>query len=231
MGRHAKSRSLASRKREKNMSGALLENAYRVDTKDVVPFKASWDTQVPRKMRQMMHAVQLVQQGASAERRPRHIEDTGERRPSKKQRQQAQQQAQAQQAEAGAASGSERGGAQHGPAPKPPAKKKRRRQEEGGGEAANERGPPQEPHAPVKPRKPKAEVAARLPRFGETNAAPPELQIKGVLARKSPHKTAAADALAWQREAVLESYRAAKQRRGGGDGGFDAAVGAARIAG
>ena len=48
--------SLASRKREKNMSGALLENAYHVDTKDVVPFKASWDTQVPRKMRQMMHA-------------------------------------------------------------------------------------------------------------------------------------------------------------------------------
>eukprot|EP00966_Prymnesium_polylepis_P290389 6707811-Prymnesium_polylepis.1 len=60
------------------------------------------------------------------------------------------------------------------------------------------------------------------PKFGETNDRPPELMLSGQLAKKAARAggaTSAQDrALALQREAVLQNYKAARAKRAGGDG-------------
>jgi hypothetical protein len=214
--RHGKNRSLASRKREKNVSGAMLENVYQFDARQVEPFKASWETAVPRKMRLMMHAAKMAQEGGG-QHAPRHREDTGERRPSKKQRM----------------AGARLQEVPHGPAPKPggsavqPARKKRVKQS---GQQAFDpdtdpplprlqmRQPPQQPE-PMARKQARTEAGPSKARFGEVNAAPPELRIGGVLAKKASAQKAAAaavDQLAHQRAAVMENYKAARSKRSQG---------------
>jgi len=233
---YGKSRSLASRKREKNVSGAMLENAYQFDKNKVEPFKASWETAIPRKMRQMMHHANLAKEGGPTERRTRHREDTGERRPSKKQRAAGVAQGEGKRGPAPEASASE-----SQPRPKPAEKKKVKK---AGQQAFDpEVDPPlprlqmRQPHQQAGPRpeparKPSQRKQARTrsdphkARFGETNDAPPELHIGGVLAKKAAAaaaaqnaSSAAADNLARQRAAVLENYKNAKLKRAqaGGD--------------
>ena len=57
-------RSLASRKREKDFSGGLLETAY--SAKNLVasePFQKKWETAVPRKMRMLMKSMEHAESG------------------------------------------------------------------------------------------------------------------------------------------------------------------------
>lgn len=214
--RHGKNRSLASRKREKDVRGAMLENVYQFDARQVEPFKASWETAVPRKMRLMMHAAKMAQEGGG-QHVPRHREDTGERRPSKKQR----------------VAGARPGEVRQGPAPKPgesgvqpPRKKSVQESGQKGFDPDTDpplprlqmRQPPQQPE-PTARRQARTVAGPSKARFGEVNDAPPELHIVGVLAKKASAQkaaAAAADQLAHERAAVMENYKAARSKRNHG---------------
>mmetsp|Transcript_33255 Transcript_33255/g.54932 ORF Transcript_33255/g.54932 Transcript_33255/m.54932 type:complete len:181 (+) Transcript_33255:35-577(+) len=69
-----KKRSLASRKREKNVDTAMLDHAFKHKPEDRLraePFKASWETAVPRKLRVLMQAAAGVAPPRSREDIPR----------------------------------------------------------------------------------------------------------------------------------------------------------------
>ena len=87
-------RSLASRKREKDFSGGLLETAY--SAKNLVasePFQKKWETAVPRKMRMLMKSMEHAESGGKF--KPWKADAPRERPPhARKPKQQSQQQSQ-----------------------------------------------------------------------------------------------------------------------------------------
>ncbi|KAL1527208.1 hypothetical protein AB1Y20_015887 [Prymnesium parvum] len=221
----ARKQSLASRKRAKDFSSALAENAYAYDPRTVEKFD---DAAIPRSMRTLMRSMQLLKEGKPTLHRSR--EDL----PSP-------------------AGPSARGGKKRKRgATDPPADAagavadaapRQRRQEE---EARPARSAPQARAAPQagKAAAAAARPAARArrpakagPSFGETNERPPELLLSGKLAAKAAKaaneakaareakavKAAAAvtsaqsRALELQRAAVLQNYASARAKRAGGE--------------
>ena len=197
-------RSLASRKREKDFSGGLLETAY--SAKNLVasePFQKKWETAVPRKMRMLMKSMEHAESGGKF--KPWKADAPRERPPhARKPKQQSQQppppEPAAPVAPAAAAPSAEERRAAAAELVAARGKKRVRADGELG-------APPPRPSAAG----PKAGAA---PRFGDTNDRPPELVLHGRFARQA---TAAAGArermLEQQRERALASYAAAKAAR------------------
>ena len=198
-------RSLASRKREKDFSGGLLETAY--SAKNLVasePFQKKWETAVPRKMRMLMKSMEHAESGGKF--KPWKADAPRERPPhARKPKQQSQQQSQPPPPEPAAPVA---------PAAAAPSAEERRA---AAAELVAARGkkrvrPDGELGAPrLSAAGPKAGAA---PRFGDTNDRPPELVLHGRFARQA---TAAAGArermIEQQRERALASYAAAKAAR------------------
>ena len=190
-------RSLASRKREKDFSGGLLETAY--SAKNLVasePFQKKWETAVPRKMRMLMKSMEHAESGGKF--KPWKADAPRERPPhARKPKQQSQQppppEAAAPAAPAAAAPSAEERG-------RPPRARGGR-----GKKRVRADGEPTRPSAAG----PKAGAA---PRFGDTNDRPPELVLHGRFARQA---TAAAGA----RERMLEQQRERARELRGGEGG------------
>eukprot|EP00967_Tisochrysis_lutea_P132653 scaffold231877_cov22-Tisochrysis_lutea.AAC.1 len=220
--RHGKNRSLASRKREKNVSGATLESAFSHDPRQVEPYKASWETAVPRSMRLMMHAAKMAE--GTHKRVSRHREDTGERRPTKKQRE-----AEGNYTDTSADAVGKNGEGRKSTKPAggkpqkklygqqaidPEASLPRLQQRHSQASTVTQTQPHRKPSARKQARTVAAQTKAR---FGEVNDAPPELQIGGVLAKKAAAQkaaaSAAADQLARQRALVIDNYKAARLKR------------------
>ena len=198
-------RSLASRKREKDFSGGLLETAY--SAKNLVasePFQKKWETAVPRKMRMLMKSMEHAESGGKF--KPWKADAPRERPPHARKPKQQSQQLPPPEAPAAPAA----------PAAAAPSAEERRA---AAAELVAARGkkrvrPDGELGAP--PPRPSAAgpKAGAAPRFGDTNDRPPELVLHGRFARQA---TAAAGArermLEQQRERALASYAAAKAAR------------------
>ena len=194
-------RSLASRKREKDFSGGLLETAY--SAKNLVasePFQKKWETAVPRKMRMLMKSMEHAESGgkfkpwkADAPReRPLH---------APKPKQQSQQlpppEPAAPAAPAAAAPSMEERRAAAAELVAARGKKRVRPDGELGAPRLSAAGP----------------KAGAAPRFGDTNDRPPELVLHGRFARQATAAGARERMIEQQRERALASYAAAKAAR------------------
>jgi len=235
MGRHKKSRSLASRKRAKDVSGAMLENTvYHKEGKSLLaePPQAGFDTALPRKFREMQRVMQHMRERESGKAHSpwrAHFEDTGPRpRPQKPPK-----------ASTGKAS-TGKTSTDDGPAGQPSAatpapssigtvsQAAAHKSASGGASTTRAVGPVGAGGtvASASGQKRKREVpdagAARarvVPKFGETNDAPPMLMVGGRLAKQlAAQRTNAhrADQIAQQRQSAIASYKAAKAARRAG---------------
>jgi len=167
---HHKKRSLASRKREKNMSSGTLDYALNKDPRNREAFKSSWETAVPRKLRLIMQLQQGpgTQQGGG-KRRPQQRESGPP--PPKRPRKAGASDAGRREEHAAAPARSQPGMArpqQQPPQPQPQPQPQQRKRL-------------QQPAAPkATPSFKKCEKV----RFGETNDRPPELLLIGKLGAK-----------------------------------------------
>merc|ERR1719310_1378702 len=77
----SKKRSLASRKRVKDVSGASLDNVFQAKYEVSTGMKSNWETALPRKLRMMMHAAAGgPYRKAHREDAPRAVTSTTEKR-------------------------------------------------------------------------------------------------------------------------------------------------------
>jgi hypothetical protein len=215
----AKKQSLASRKREKDVSRALLENVFQSKPETIQPMKRDWEKAVPRKMQILMRAAE-----GKGVRRLSHREDVPRDKPSAGKHSKAQKAAAKAEAPAGQASSS-------APAAAPPAG--------GTPRNADHAAPPSHPEtaaaeadrkradadalgaalaarAAAHQAKPKPKQA-KPPGFGATNNQPPELKIHGrfgrIAAAAAANGGASSRAKEITKQRVLENYAAAKEQR------------------
>jgi len=159
-----RSRSLASRKKAKDMSMATEEHVFKHDMKRAEPPKASWETALPRKLRAIMHW-QQVERGEKPKPRPREDKPRPIKQP--------------------VAVGASESLSKRGPyAGAPAVEQKKRKRTNDQSEAQQvqlQQHPAQQP--PWRPKEGKSKPAVSKPRFGETNDQPPELVLIGQLAK------------------------------------------------
>jgi hypothetical protein len=211
-GSKSKNRSLTSRKTKfKDVSSAMLDNAYSKKSGAVAadPPKAGFDTQVPRKMREMMWAMQRAKDKEAGKHVAwrAHREDLPrpERvRPAKKRKgDHAEDTPPSRDAADGAGAS----------VVEPDAKQKRAKV------ASN--GPVSEVHDAVQQKHARASTSSKpidferskAPKFGATNMAPPEIRVGGQLKKKLLQQQAKADLIARQRDDAMKAYAAAKLAR------------------
>jgi hypothetical protein len=226
MGRHKKSRSLASRKRHKDVSGAMFENtSYHAQASAIsgeAP-KAGFETAVPRRVREMQRAMEQMadrEAGKPSTWRPAHREDLPRPQQQKKQHASTKTQSSARDFAAGDEARRPKEGAVselagrdrtrgHDHVDTNLQRGKKRPKPEGSDEqpdlAREDRN--------QKQRRPHEATAARVPKFGETNAAPPELLIGGNLKKMAARSAQQTAMLARQREQAIANYKKAKAAR------------------
>uniref|UniRef100_A0A7S0JKY1 Uncharacterized protein n=1 Tax=Calcidiscus leptoporus TaxID=127549 RepID=A0A7S0JKY1_9EUKA len=170
-----RSRSLASRKRAKDMSAAMEDHVFTHEMKRAEPPKASWETALPRKLRTIMQW-QQVERGEKP--KPRQREDLP--RPAKQPN--------------AASQGEQRGRGGDSwavPVSAPPSKRKggerteaQRKQEHVQLKQQQQQLPPPPLPTAISAKEGKRKQPAEKVRFGETNDRPPELMLIGQLAKK-----------------------------------------------
>ena len=221
----ARKQSLASRKRSKDFSSALAENAYKYDPRSVEKFN---DAAVPRSMRNLMRSIQMVKD-AEAGKDVRHYKSREDMPPKPK-------------PEGGYRKGKKRkAGEDDAPAvaealaaPPPTdsdaaaaepetqsAKKRRKKKQKQLREARVATMPPENFSKGERSGSSGGVVSKGGAKFGETNDRPPELMLSGQLAKRAAQLAGATSAqeraLALQRETVMKNYANAKAKRSGGE--------------
>ena len=217
----ARKQSLASRKRAKDVSSAMLENTYKPSVRDVQQVEKFDDAAVPRGMRNLMRSIQMVKD-AEAGKPVKHYqlfrEDTP--RPDRPRK-----------GEKGRAHAEGKGGDDVSAPPTV-----REREDLSVDTRPTEASDPSQGQNMDQSRSHKrprdgAKVAMasgagtrssagssagsgsgrKAAKFGETNNAPPELVLRGHFAKKAS-ASSQERLLAMKREAVLQNYAAAKAR-------------------
>jgi len=224
-----KSRSLTSRKtRFKDVSAAQFENTSfhrEVPVLSAEPPKAGFETQVPRRMREMQRAMQIAKDREAG----KQVTWRAHREDLPRPPHQARQKKKKRKAEADApAPESAEGESAAGPSPHADAasatgegtarrNNKRQRTADSTSElsvAAVGRASPK--HAQAAGSKLEF-VRSKRTKFGETNTAPPDIRVGGQLRKKLEQRSAAAalkaNEVARQREAAIQAYAAAKAAR------------------
>ena len=199
----SKKRSLSSRKRAKDVSGATLDHIFEAKHVVSASMKSNWETALPRKMRMMMHAAAGGPfRKAHREDLPRVIIPKADKRANA---------AKAAKADAASPAGSAPVMPQvsavppSGPRPETAAAEAKRKRAEADalGAALASRRKTGASSAPKR--------AAESAAFGATNSQPPELKVSGRFGRIAAAATGASDrAKEISRQRVLESYAAAK---------------------
>lgn len=213
-----KGRSLSSRKKRlKDVSSALLESEpyhRRQGTQMAEPPKHDFETQLPRKMREMMQAVQRAKDKEAG----RRVEWRAHREDMPKPKQPSSRKRKHEQADM---SPDTAGGYGDSAANVSDVKRIRKRPQDAadGAGAAVPHGNDEQylPRPSSKESsKPIDFVRSKAPRFGETNVAPPDIRVGGQLKKKLQEQRVAAqkaDIIARQREAAIKAYAAAKAAR------------------
>eukprot|EP00965_Chrysotila_dentata_P227382 6195978-Pleurochrysis_carterae.AAC.5 len=176
MGSKKQGRSLASRKRAKDVSKASLEHALSYDPSKAEPFKAAWETDIPKKLKRMLQHAQRLKEGKH---NIRHRE-SGPGKPK------ALRLAEKQKQETGDASGM-KASVRSPAAPTlkgqgAVVKANKSRKDQSAGHMDTPAHIPKVPQRPAQ--KGKDNRGKRKPRFGETNDQPPDLVLIGQLAKK-----------------------------------------------
>ena len=234
----ARKQSLASRKRAKDVSRAMLDNTFKTSQKEVLQVEKFNDTSIPRSMRNLMRSIQSVKDveaGKTVKVYSKFREDVprvagshkGKKRARGSDEKSGPEQDPAHTADAASAvlpaaapeleasaAGSSTQGTQSEPVrPKKKAKKKRAPSTDTSTmpETSGSKG---------------GGSRGKEAKFGETNKAPPELMLSGHFAKRAAQAGVDPQGrmLALRREAVLQNYAASKARKGGNGG--EAASGA-----
>lgn len=211
MGKKRK-QSLASRKRSKDFSSALAENAYAYDPRSVDKFD---DAAIPRSMRNLMRSIQMVKDREAGKEvkvfrsredlPPKEFGKSGARAKGKR--------------TADVTPESDKPHALQNQISEVDSKRSKREAKQTEKRARD---------APVESARHSKRPSDRVSKkskvgtmFGETNERPPELILSGQLANKAARAARDASAqsrtLQMQRDAALKNYAAAKAKRAGSD--------------
>lgn len=237
--KHQKSRSLASRKRHKDVSSAMFENTSferEADRLSIEPLKAGFDTALPRSFREMQKQIQLMKDAEAGKPVKRYVPHEDMPRPNQPREKFGGKKSKAKNdaAAQGVSNSQNEGGSKDEYAFANSFVDRNKNKQKGGGEgqgdkaAAGKKRKLEEPvdeaseaglprfHESSRAKARKDFPRAEPVKFGSTNDAPPTLLVGGHLkkvANAARAGAAKADALARQRAAAIQAYAEAKKKR------------------